>query len=77
MIIGLSFRGACAWIWKNFMRALEEFKATKELLVALDNIVRACFRLFFKLHQNSFLLLFAPFHVINSVLSKFDLSFFL
>jgi hypothetical protein len=29
----------------------------RELLVALDNIVIAYFRWFFKLHQNSFLLL--------------------
>jgi hypothetical protein len=29
-----------------------------ELLVALGNIVKACFKRFFKLHQNSLLLLF-------------------
>ena len=40
------------------MRALEELKTTtNELLVALDNIVKACFKWFFILHQNSLLLL--------------------
>jgi hypothetical protein len=39
------------------MRALEELKTImEELLIALGNIVKACFRWFFKLHQNSLLL---------------------
>jgi hypothetical protein len=39
------------WVWG-------ELKTTMgELLVALGNIVTAWFRLFFKLHQNSLLLL--------------------
>jgi hypothetical protein len=45
--------GAC------FMKALEEIKTTvEELFVALGNIIRACSRLFFTLHQNFLLLLF-------------------
>jgi hypothetical protein len=40
------------------MRALGELKTTiGELLVALDTIVKAYFRWFFKLYQNSFLFL--------------------
>jgi hypothetical protein len=40
------------------MRALGELKTTiGELLVALGNIIRNCFRWFFKLHQNSLLFL--------------------
>jgi hypothetical protein len=38
------------------MRALGDLKITmEELLVALGNIVKAYFRLFFKVHQNSIL----------------------
>jgi hypothetical protein len=41
------------------MRALGELETTMdELLIALGNIAKIFFRLFFKLHQNSFLLLF-------------------
>jgi hypothetical protein len=55
-IVGLLFEGACAWVWGNFMRALEELKTTmEEFFVVLGNIVRACFKLFFKRHQNSLL----------------------
>jgi hypothetical protein len=38
------------------MRAMGELKTIiEELLVTLGNIVGACFRMFFKLYQNSFL----------------------
>jgi hypothetical protein len=40
------------------MRILEELQITlKELLVVLDDIIRACFRLSFKLYQYYFLYL--------------------
>jgi hypothetical protein len=58
MTIGLSFGGVCAWIWGYFIRGLEELKITmEELLVALGNIVKACFRWLFERYQNSLLLL--------------------
>jgi hypothetical protein len=58
MTIRLSFEGVCTWAWENFMRAFGELKTTMgDLLVALKNIVRAFFRIFFKLHLNSLLLL--------------------
>jgi hypothetical protein len=42
----------------ELLRALDELKTTiEELLIIMDNIVKACFRWFFKLHQNSLLLL--------------------
>jgi hypothetical protein len=57
MTEGLSFGGVCAWTWRNFMRAHGNYKLMEELLVALGDIVKACFKLSFKLHQNSFFLL--------------------
>jgi hypothetical protein len=40
----------------ELLRALDELKTTiEELLIIMDNIVKACFRWFFKLHQNSLL----------------------
>jgi hypothetical protein len=49
MTVEFLFGEACAWVWENFMRALEELKTTMgELLVCLGNIVRTCFTLFFK-----------------------------
>jgi hypothetical protein len=61
-------------LWKNIMRALGELKTTMwELLVTLGNIARACFRWFFKLHQNSLWFLF---EVVISVLSKLIFYFF-
>jgi hypothetical protein len=52
MTVGFLFE---AWVRGNFMRALEELKTTmEELLVALGNIVKACFRWFFKPHQTPF-----------------------
>ena len=58
MTVGFLFERACAWVWDNFMRALGELKTTvDELFITLSNIVKVCFRLFFKLHQNSLLFL--------------------
>ena len=46
--------GAHASAWENFMEDVEEFEnSAQELLVALGNNVRDCFRWFFKLYQNS------------------------
>jgi hypothetical protein len=45
----------------------------RKLLLALDEVIKACFKLFFKLLQNSF----APSHVMNQVSRKFVLSFLL
>jgi hypothetical protein len=51
MTVGFLFGRACAWVWGNFMRALGELKTTMdELFITLSNIVKVCFRLFFKLH---------------------------
>ena len=43
-----------AWAWENFMKAMGNFM--EEFLVVLGKIVKACFRWFFKLLQNSLLL---------------------
>jgi hypothetical protein len=49
MTKGLSFGGACMDIGE-LHESLEGTKnSMEELLVVLDNIVRACFKLFFKL----------------------------
>ena len=57
----------------NSMRAFRDLKTTTvELLVALGNIVKACFRWFSKLHQNSLLVFW---EVVILVLSKFSLNF--
>jgi hypothetical protein len=56
MFIYISFIGITSK--SHIHDAIEELKITiGELLVAVGNIVRTCFRLFFKLHQNSLLLL--------------------
>jgi hypothetical protein len=58
MTVGLLFGRSVCMGMEEFMRAIGELKTTMEkLLVALVNMVRACFKWFFKLHQNFLLLL--------------------